>query len=99
MGHSSEIRYVKEYWTGDSRDGSLVNGDGYHYYSMTKEGLITEAYEYYELDDGTEIVVPLPEMLNVNWIDDLGFNDLEALDVIPDTEFERIKELSGKSTS
>ena len=35
--------YTKEYWTGDSRDGAVVNGDGYHYYRMSDKGLIVEA--------------------------------------------------------
>ena len=38
-----EILFAKEYWTGDSRDGTLVNGDGYHYYRMQLDGLILEA--------------------------------------------------------
>jgi len=83
--------YVKEYWTGDSRDGRLVNGDGYHYYFLSDKGLITEAYEFYELEDGTEVVSPMPEMHNVNWFDDLGFDDVEALDFINENEFTRIK--------
>ena len=28
--------YAREYWTGDSRDGQLVNGDGYHYFRLKK---------------------------------------------------------------
>ena len=86
--------YAKEYWTGDSRDGVLVNGDGYHYYRMTKAGQILEAYEYYETDDGREFVSPLPEMLNVHWIEDLGFEDFEALDMIKEFDFQRIKDVS-----
>ena len=50
----SELMYAKEYWTGDSRDGCLVNGDGYHYFRMTKDGRILEAYEYYETEDGRD---------------------------------------------
>ena len=89
-----ELVFAREYWTGDSRDGALVNGDGYHYYRMTKSGKILEAYECYELDDGRECANPLPEMLNVNWIDDLGFEDFEALDMIKETEFSRIKNIA-----
>ena len=89
---SSEVVFAKEYWTGDSRDGHLVNGDGYHYYQITKQGRILEAYEYYEKDDGTSVVSPLPEMLNIGWIDDLGFDDLEVLDFIDEVEYEHIKQ-------
>lgn len=89
-----EETFVKEYWTGDSRDGVLVNGDGYHYYRMTKAGHILEAYEYYETEDGREFVSPLPEMLHVHWIEDLGFEDFEALDTVKEFDFQRIKEIS-----
>jgi len=88
----SDVVFAKEYWTGDSLDGRMVNGDGYHYYQITKDGKILDAYEYYEKDDGTYVVSPLPEMKNVHWIQDLGFDDLEVLDMIPETEFARIKE-------
>ena len=90
-----ELVFAREYWTGDSRDGALINGDGYHYYRMTKAGKILEAYECYELDDGRECANPLPEMMNVNWIEDLGFEDFEALDMIKETEFSRIKDIAN----
>lgn len=87
----SEFKFAKEYWTGDSRDGRLENGDGYHFYRMTPNGFIYEAYEVYEREDGTQVVSPLPEMQNVDWIKDLGFEDFEALDSISEREFEDIK--------
>ncbi len=90
-----ELLFAKEYWTGDSRDGALINGDGYHYYRMTKAGKILEAYECYELEDGRECANPLPEMLNVHWIEDLGFEDFEALDMIKEIEFSRIKDIAS----
>ncbi len=100
MSAIADIIYAKEYWTGDSRDGAVVNGDGYHYYRMSKSGLIIEAYEFYETDDGVEVAAPLPEMLNVDWMKDLGFEDLDALDVIDQREFERVRELTtGASRS
>lgn len=86
--------FAREYWTGDSRDGAVVNGDGYHYYRMSKDGRILEAYEFYETDDGVEVASPLPEMLNVSWKEDLGFEDLEALDVIQEGEFDRVRDLT-----
>ncbi len=90
----AECIFTKEYWTGDSRDGAVVNGDGYHYYRMSRDGVIFEAYEFYETDDGIEVASPLPEMLNIDWQKDLGFEDLDALDVIDETEFSRVKELT-----
>jgi hypothetical protein len=92
---AEELVFAREYWTGDSRDGALVNGDGYHYYRMTKSGKILEAYECYELEDGRECANPLPEMLNVHWIEDLGFEDFEALDMIKEIEFSRIKDIAS----
>ena len=89
--------YAKEYWTGDSRDGTLVNGDGYHFYQMKGPGLIVEAYEMYETDDGQEVASPLPEMKNVDWIGDLGFEEGEALEPLSQDEFERIRALALKS--
>ncbi len=92
----TEILFAKEYWTGDSRDGKQVNSDGYHYYRMQHDGLILEAFEYYESDDGLECVSKLPEMLKVNWFNDLGFDDFEVLDSITESDFNRVKELSGQ---
>ena len=89
----TDYSYYREYWVGDSRDGSLVNGDGYHYYRMEKDGKIIEAYEYYEQDDGIGVVSPLPEMNGVNWLTDLGFEDMEILDPVKQSEFERIREM------
>lgn len=85
--------YAKEYWNGDSRDGVLVNGDGYHFYRMEDGGLIKEAVEYYETDEGVEVASPLPEMIGVHWVKDLGFDEGEALEPITQSEFDRIKEL------
>ena len=89
-----KVVFAKEYWTGDSRDGQLVNGDGYHYYELLPNGKILDAYEFYETEEGTEVVSPLPEMRNVHWIEDLGFSDLEVLDFITESEFTLIKELN-----
>ena len=91
---NSEFIYMREYWTGDSRDGNLINGDGYHYYRMSKEGKIFEAYEWYEQDDGVAVVSPLPEMKDVDWIEDLGFTDMEVLDQISRSKFEEIQKLA-----
>ena len=94
MESSNTIIFAREYWTGDSRDGAIINGDGYHYYRMSGAGLILEAYEFYETDDGSEVASPLPEMRNVDWLNDLGFEDMDALDVIDEMEFQRIRELT-----
>ena len=90
--------FTKEYWTGDSRDGAVVNGDGYHYYKMSKAGDIVEAYEFYETDDGVEVASPLPEMQNVNWMQDLGFEDMETLDFIDESEFNRVREMTQNAS-
>ena len=92
---NSEEIFAREYWTGDSRDGAIVNGDGYHFFRMKPQGLILEAYEVYETDEGDEIVTPLPEMLEIGWLSDLGFEDFDVLDMIDQKEFERIKKLAG----
>lgn len=98
MSHatSSEI-YMREYWTGDSRDGLLTSGDGYHYLRMSHDGAILEAIEFYEREDGEEVVTPLPDMTKIHWIKDLGFEDFEALETITEREFDRIKEMTSNS--
>lgn len=92
---AEDIVFAKEYWTGDSRDGTLVNGEGYHYYRMTKSGKILEAFECYELEDGRECASPCPEMVNVHWTEDLGYEDFEILDFIKEFEFSRIKDIAA----
>lgn len=94
MNRSQDCIFVKEYWIGDSRDGVIVNGDGYHFFRMLPHGMILEAYEVYENEEGEEVVTPLPEMQNVSWIADLGFGDLAELDPIDEKDFSRIKNLS-----
>ena len=91
------FKYYKEYWTGDSRDGELVDGDGYNYYKINEYGMIVEACEYYEREDGVEVISPLPEMLKVNWLKDLGFEDYETLDEVSSKEFGRIYSALSKS--
>ncbi len=94
MNEAENYIFTKEYWIGDSRDGVIVNGDGYHFFRMLSRGTILEAYEVYETDDGDEVVTPLPEMHNVSWIDDFGFKNLDDLDLIEEREFSRVKNLS-----
>lgn len=96
MAKSEEYIFTREYWTGDSRDGSVVSGDGYHFFKMQPQGFIVEALEMYETEDGLEVVTPLPEMKNVGWIEDLGFDNLDDLDLIEEKEYERIKNLLSK---
>lgn len=88
-----EILFAREYWAGDSRDGSIVNGDGLHFFKMSGDSLIVEAYELYETEDGIEVVTRLPEMENVDWKSDLGFDDLEHLDWITERDYRQVKEL------
>jgi hypothetical protein len=91
--------FTRECWTGDSRDGVIINGEGSHFFRMTPEGKILEAYEVYENDEGSEVISLVPEMLNVSWIDDLGFEDFEALDMVSKDEFEKIKKLHFQTNS
>ncbi|MEI8026507.1 MAG: hypothetical protein WCI18_09170 [Pseudomonadota bacterium] len=83
--------YTREQWYGDSRDGVITSGEGWHYFRMTQPGTILEAFEVYETEDGEEIVTPLPDMVQVDWLRDLGFEDLEALEEIEKRSFDRIR--------
>lgn len=85
--------YARESWFGDSRDGQLEDGSGYHFFKLADGKKIVEAYEFYESDEGEEVASPLPEMKNVDWFEDLGFDNLESLDIISEEEYEAIKEL------
>ncbi len=90
------MRYVKEYWQGHSRDGRLKDGDGFHFYAMTSEGTIKEAFEVYESPDGEAIASKLPEMLNLNWQKDLGYENDELLENIEEDEFSFVKDLAAE---
>lgn len=90
----NQVLFAREYWVGDSRDGVLVNGDGYHFFKIMSDGLIIEAFEVYENEEGEEVITPLPEMQNVGWIKDFGFENMDELDLIDEKEFQRIKKLS-----
>lgn len=69
------IWYCREYWCGDSKDGLYVNGDGYHYFEMQRDGMILKAFEYYEAEDGEEHSTPLPELIGINWYSFFGFKE------------------------
>jgi hypothetical protein len=90
-----EVKFCREYWTGDSRDGQYTNGDGYHYFQMTQDGAVIDAYEYYETDDGEEHSARLGEFIGINWFDYFGFEDDELLEEVARHEFEMIKDLSA----
>ena len=94
---NQKLMFKKEFWSGDSRDGKCVNGEGYHYFKMTEDGLILEAMELYDSDDGEEVVSNVPEMNKVHWIKDLGFHDMDTLDALDESEFRRAKEILTKS--
>lgn len=83
--------YAREQWFGDSRDGVVTSGEGWHYFRMIKPGKILEAYEVYETDDGEEVITVLPDLIEVDWINDLGFEDLEALELVDKRVFERVR--------
>ena len=86
--------YAREYWTGDSRDGQLVNGDGYHYFRLKKDGTILKRMNITKLKMELAFSSLLPEMKNVGWIKDLGFDDFEVLETIGDRDFNFIKEIN-----
>jgi hypothetical protein len=94
---TEKMLFKREYWSGDSKDGMIINGDGYHFFCMDEQGKIIDAYELYETEEGDEVVTPLPEMHRVNWIKDLGFKDFEILDSIDEKEFIRIKKMLTSS--
>lgn len=96
---TQEDTYARESWFGDSRDGQLENASGYHFFRMKDSQFIVEAYEYYEHDDGTEVATPLPEMTNISYLSDLGFDDLDSLDMISKTEFEQVKAIVSKNST
>ncbi len=89
-------RYFKEYWSGDSRDGQLVSGEGFHYFRIEKDGLISEAFEGYETDEGDLVVSLVPEMFKKNWFSDFGYENLDILEGISEKEFSEIKSLLRK---
>jgi hypothetical protein len=93
-----EIWYCREYWSGDSRDGQYINGDGYHYFEMQGDGIIQKAIEYYETDDGEEKSCEAPELVGINWFTFFGFEDEELLELVPEHEFHYVEQLVKKTT-
>ncbi len=92
------IRYCREWWNGNSRDGLFTNGDGYHYYEMDHDGTINKAFEYYENDEAEEFATPLTEFIGVNWFEIFGSNDKELLENIYEHEFNKVVDIAGKSS-
>ncbi len=90
---AKELWFCREFWNGDSKDGQFTNGDGYHYYLMKRGGIIAEAFEYYETDDGEEHVIALPELVGINWFEYFGFDDDELLEEVTEQEFIAVKEI------
>ena len=56
MSEANKFIYKKEFWSGDSRDGKFLGGEGFHYFKMSAEGKIFEAFEVYDADNGDEVV-------------------------------------------
>ena len=94
-----EIWYCREYWTGDSRDGLYLNGDGYHYFQMRGNGVVQKAVEYYETDESEERSSEVPELIGINWFEFFGFEDEELLEIVPEHEFQYICEFILKKNS
>lgn len=88
-------KYMRETWYGDSRDGKIQNAEGFHYFKFDGSNKILEAFEFYQLYDGSTTVTPLPEMIGVSWTEDLGFENTETLDLISAFDFEQVKKLSN----
>lgn len=89
---SQEERFYKESWAGNSRDGELVGGEGWHYFRIKNGSLIVEAFELYLTDEGDDVVTILNDMVGVDWIRDFGFSNLEDLEEISEDEFLQVKE-------
>ncbi len=89
--------HCREPWFGDSRDGQLINGEGYHYFQMKGDGVIEKAVEWYESDDGEEHSTEVPELIGLNWYEFFGYDDDEILETVPPHEFSYIEQLSQPS--
>jgi len=93
-----EIWYAREYWSGDSRDGQYINGDGYHYFELKGPGHVLRAVEYYETDDGEERAVDVPELVGIDWFSFFGFEENDdLLEIVPEHEFGYISDLVKKA--
>lgn len=92
--HPVGVRYFKEDWYGQSRDGQVEDGEGYHFLAIQKDGLIIEAFEYYETDEGEERISSVPELRGKNWLLDLGYDDFEPLEEITERVFLEVREAS-----
>lgn len=93
----SEIWFCREFWSGNSRDGLHVNGEGYYYFKMLGEGKILKAYEYYETDEDEENSLEASELIGVNWFTYFGHNDDELLESVTEHEFEYVESLESDS--
>lgn len=89
--------HCREPWFGDSRDGQLINGEGYHYFQMKGDGHIEKAIEWYESDDGEEHTSDVPELVGLNWYEFFGYDDDEILETVPSHEFSYIENLTQNS--
>lgn len=91
------IRYCRECWNGNSRDGLFTDGDGYHYYELAHDGTIQKAFEYYENDDAEEHATALTELIGVNWFEIFG-SDEEILESIPEHKFISVMEIAKNNS-
>jgi hypothetical protein len=93
-----EVWFCKEYWSGDSKDGIYTNGDGYHFFEMKGNGNITNAFEFYETDDGEEKALHLPDLIGINWYTFFGYSqdDSELLEPVKEYSFEYVKNLISR---
>jgi hypothetical protein len=84
--------YFKESWAGNSRDGELVGGEGWHYFRIKSGSKIVEAFELYLNEEGDDVVTILGDMVGVDWVLDFGFANLDELEEISEDEFLQVKE-------
>ena len=88
-----DIWYARESWDGDSRDGKMQQGEGFHYLKLSADGMILQAFEWYESDSGEPHVSKVPELCKVHWIRDLGYEDFDVLQKVSKLDFEGVEEL------
>jgi hypothetical protein len=89
---SKDRFYYKETWAGNSRDGEVVGGEGWHYFCIQDGSTIVEAFELYMSEEGDDVVTILHDMVGVDWIRDFGFSNLDELEKISEDDFLLVKE-------
>ena len=92
-----EVWFCREFWSGNSRDGLHLNGEGYYYFKMLGDGKILKSYEYYETDEDEENSIEASELIGVNWFAYFCYHDDELLEFVTEHEFNYIESLESDS--